>query len=113
MARCGTEFSLPASLSAEAPIPAVFSVTAKDMTNYGLDAEPATRVDWQGGRWTAYENTTGANSENGGTDCNFVAYVANDPGAAPPVGDETCRTATTPLPPPLATLDSSRYPDGA
>jgi hypothetical protein len=95
-----TEFSLPASLSAEAPIAAVFSIAAKDMTNYGLDADPSTRVDWQSGRWTGYENTTGTNSENGGTDCNFVIFVANDPGSAPPSGDESCRTAAAPPQPP-------------
>ncbi|UCC13616.1 MAG: hypothetical protein JSW21_09550 [Gammaproteobacteria bacterium] len=95
-----TEFTVPASLPAEGPIAGVFSISARDMTDYGLDADPSSEVDWQGGRWTGYENTVGANSETGGTDCNFVAFVAADPGATPPAGDETCRIAASPPPVP-------------
>lgn len=97
------EFEIPTTLPVTEPIAAGISVIARDMTQARLDADPATRTDWDDGHWVGYEDSSGNQTDAGGTDCNFVAFVATDPDAAPPAGDDACRVAAAPPPTPTPT----------
>jgi len=66
-----------------------------------LDGDPASRVDWAGGRWIGYEDEDGNANDVGGRDCKIVVYVASDENATPPASrDVGCSSAQAPAPPP-------------
>jgi hypothetical protein len=94
-----TRFTVPASIPDGVPM--VVAVDAADITRSRLDANPATRVDWNDGHWTGYEDEAGNSTDLGGIDCNFVAYVNTDPSASAPALGSGCRTtvALPPMPP--------------
>jgi hypothetical protein len=96
------QFTIPATLPVTEPIAAGIAVDALDMTQARLDSDPSTRTDWADGHWIGYEDSDGTATDLGGTDCNFVAFVAADPDAAAPSGDDACRTAVA-APPPAPT----------
>lgn len=94
-----TRFTVPTSIPDGVPM--VVAVDAADITRSRLDANPATRVDWNDGHWTGYEDEAGNSTDLGGIDCNFVAYVNTDPSASAPALGSGCRTtvALPPMPP--------------
>jgi hypothetical protein len=94
------DFTLPESIDLDAAAPAVLFLNAFDLAEMGLDADPATAVDWGGGHWTGYEDTAGTAGDTGGGDCSFKPFVAPDAGAAPPDAEATCSAAAPPPPPP-------------
>ena len=47
------------------------TVETVDMVNQSLDANPATVVDWENGRWQNYENSGGSLLDTGGIDRSF------------------------------------------
>jgi len=75
------EFAAPAAWNTGAAVPLVISVDTQDFMEAQLDADPSTPVDWGGGHWTGYEDTTGAAGDSGGADCSFTPYAGT--GAAP------------------------------
>ncbi len=97
-----TEFTLPETIPLSAPLPLVIAVDAVDITGSRLDADPATRVDWSDGHWVGYEDEFGLAGDAGGTDCQFVAFVARDPAASAPARMPGCRTSAAPSPDPPA-----------
>jgi hypothetical protein len=93
-------FSVPAGLPPSGSTSAVLRVSAQDMTESLLDADPGSRVDWSNGHWTGYENTQLVEGDSGGFDCNFVTFVSGDQSPAP-AQDDVCRAlAVTPPPNP-------------
>jgi len=94
------DFSIPAGLSVNGSEPAVLSLSFSDMSDFQIDANPATRVDWQNGGWSGYENEKGIATDSGGIDCQINPFVAMDPEATAPVGDVDCRSAMPAPPPP-------------
>jgi murein tripeptide amidase MpaA len=94
------DFTLPGTISVAASTAAVLFVNVVDLAEMGLDGNPASAVDWGGGAWLRYENTTGAQGDIGGADCSFKPFVASQAGAAPPAAEANCRAATAPPPPP-------------
>ncbi|MGD8964292.1 MAG: M14 family metallopeptidase [Gammaproteobacteria bacterium] len=92
-------FTVPASFSTATPTPMVIAVDTTDITRSRLDADPSTRVAWNNGHWSGYEDETGAAGDQGGTDCHFQSFVAMDAAAAPPAPADGCRTAAAPIPP--------------
>ena len=97
------DFSIPAGLSVNGSEPAVLSLSFSDMSDFQIDANPATRVDWQNGGWSGYENENGIATDRGGIDCQINPFVAMDPEATAPVGDVDCRSAMPAPPPPPQT----------
>jgi len=81
----------------------VLSLSFSDMSDFQIDANPATRVDWQNGGWSGYENENGIATDRGGIDCQINPFVAMDPEATAPVGDVDCRSAMPAPPPPPQT----------
>lgn len=104
-------FSVPASVSISTPM--VIAVDTTDITRSRLDADPGTRVAWNDGHWSGYEDETGAAGDQGGTDCHFQSFVAPDAAATPPVPADGCRTAAAPMPPLPAPDDSGSGGGGA
>ncbi len=103
-------FTVPASLSVSTPTPTpmVIAVDTTDITRSRLDADPGTRVAWDDGHWSGYEDETGAAGDEGGTDCHFQSFVATDTAAASPAPADGCRIASAPTPPaPAPAPDSS------
>ena len=94
------DFSVPAGMNISAATPAVLSLSFADMSDFQLDANPATPVDWQNGGWSDYEDEDGVAADRGGIDCNFKPFIAKDSAAAAPTGDAVCRAATPAPPPP-------------
>lgn len=96
------DFSISAGLSVDGSEPAVLSVSLTDMSDFQIDGNPATPVDWQNGRWSGYENEDGVALDRGGIDCQVKPFVAMDPGAPAPAEKADCRQATSapPSPPP-------------
>src|SRR5690606_8671165 len=43
-------------------------VVTTDMAGLGLDADPATPVDWQDGAWSEWEDAAGSDGDTGGAD---------------------------------------------
>jgi hypothetical protein len=105
------QFAIPATLPVTEPTAAGIAVDALDMTQARLDSDPATRTDWADGHWIGYEDSDGNATDLGGTDCSFVAFVAADPDAAAPAGDDACRVAVAPPAPP-APAPPAPVPDG-
>jgi len=101
------DFSIPAGLSVNGSEPAVLSLSFSDMSDFQIDANPATRVDWQNGGWSGYENENGIATDRGGIDCQINPFVAMDPEATAPVGDVDCRSAMPAPPPPPRPQTSS------
>jgi hypothetical protein len=95
-----TQFTIPATLPIDGPTAAGFAVEARDMTQARLDSKPDTRTDWDNGHWVGYEDSNGNQTDTGGTDCSFVAFVSTDPAAAAPAGEDACRVAAAPPPAP-------------
>ncbi|HEX9708081.1 MAG TPA: M14 family metallopeptidase [Steroidobacteraceae bacterium] len=94
------DFTLPNAVNVTAATSAVLFLTVSDLAQTALDGDPASAVDWGGGAWLRYENTTGAEGDVGGSDCSFKPFIAPTAGAAPPATEADCRSATTPPPPP-------------
>jgi len=94
------DFTLPNAVNVTAATSAVLFLTVSDLAQTALDGDPASAVDWGGGAWLRYENTTGAEGDVGGSDCSFKLFIAPTAGAAPPATEADCRSATTPPPPP-------------
>ncbi len=93
-------FTIPAGMPVNGSTAAVLELSFADMSDFQVDADPATPVDWQNGSWSAYENENGASTDSGGIDCQFNPFIATDPTAvAPPVGAD-CRSMAAPPPPP-------------
>lgn len=97
------DFTIPADLSIDGSEPAVLSLSFADMSDFQIDANPATPVDWQNGGWSGYENEHGVAADSGGADCQIHPFVATDSTATPPFGNIDCRQAT-PTPPPPAPM---------
>ncbi len=100
------EFVTAASNNPDNSITAVLSISAQDMMQAGLDADPGSVVDWQNGSWINYENAVGTAGDVGGTDCNFSLFLkpGSAPDAAAPDTDSDCRakqTSSEPEPPPV------------
>ena len=93
------DFSIPAGLSVAGSEPAVLALSFADMSDFLLDAIPATPVDWHQGGWAGYEDELGVALDRGGTDCQAKPFVAMDPAAMAPAGDVDCRSATPASPP--------------
>lgn len=94
------DFTLPNAVNVTAATAAVLTLDLTDLAQMALDADPASAVDWGGGAWLRYENTTGVQGDSGGADCSFKPFIAPQAGAAPPATDAACRAATPPPPPP-------------
>ncbi len=95
------DFSIPAGMAIGNAASAVLSLSFADMSDFQLDANPETPVDWRNGGWSGYENEDNVAADSGGIDCQFHPFVATDPAAVAPVVEATCRAATPPsLPPP-------------
>jgi hypothetical protein len=94
------DFTLPDSLDPAAATPAVLFLDALDLAEMGLDANPATAVDWGAGHWTGYEDAAGTAGDTGGGDCSFKPFVAPEAGSAPPAAGAACSAAAPPPPPP-------------
>lgn len=97
------DFSVPAGMTVTAATPAVLSLSFADMSDFQLDANPATPVDWQNGAWSGFENENDVAADSGGIDCGFKPFVAMDPAAVAPSGDAVCRSVAAPPPPPPPT----------
>lgn len=93
-------FTLPGEFAVADGVPLVLSVAATDLALAGLDADPATPVDWQGGHWVGYENALGIDGDTGGTDCSLQPYAAATDAVPPPDEDARCAAAIPPPPPP-------------
>jgi hypothetical protein len=52
-------------------------ISAADMTNFRLDARPATVADLLNGAWTRYENSAGNQTDSGGTDSSMSVPVTD------------------------------------
>jgi len=94
------DFSIPAALSVAGSEPAVLALSFPDMSDFLIDANPATPVDWQAGSWAGYEDENGVAGDRGGIDCQIKPFVAMNPEAVAPAGDANCRLASPPPPPP-------------
>ena len=101
------DFSIPAGLEVGGSEPAVLELSFADMSDFLIDANPATPVDWQQGGWVGYEDEDGVALDQGGIDCQIKPFVATDPGAMAPPGDVDCRSASAPPPPPRPPQPSS------
>ena len=94
-------FTVPQGLPAANAVPGVLAVETLDIMMAALDGDPASRVDWAGGRWIGYEDEDGNANDVGGRDCKIVVYVASDENATPPASrDVGCSSAQAPAPPP-------------
>jgi len=100
-------FSIPAGLAVAGSEPAVLEISFADMSDFPIDANPATPVDWRQGSWVGYEDEDGAALDQGGIDCQIKPFVATDPTAVAPPGDVDCRSASAPPPPPPQPPQSS------
>jgi zinc carboxypeptidase len=94
------DFTLPDTVNVTAATSAVLFLNVVDLAQMALDGDPASAVDWGGGAWLRYENTTGAQGDIGGSDCSFKPFVAPQAGVAPPAVEADCRAAAPPPPPP-------------
>ena len=94
------DFSIPAGLTVAGSEPAVLELAFADMSDFLIDANPTTPVDWQQGGWVGYEDEDGVAQDHGGIDCQIKPFVATDPAAIAPAGDVDCRSASAPPPPP-------------
>ena len=90
------DFSIPAGLAASGAEPAVLSLSFADMSDFQIDANPATPVDWQNGGWSGYENEDDISADSGGIDCQIKPFVAMDPMAVAPANGGSCRVAAAP-----------------
>lgn len=94
-------FTVPQDLPAAAAVPGVLVIETLDIVMAALDGDPASRVDWAGGRWIGYEDEDDNANDVGGRDCKIVVYVASDENATPPASrDVGCSSAQAPAPPP-------------
>lgn len=91
-----TEFTLAADSPVLTASLLQLAVTAADLSGQALDSNPATPVDWSGGAWTGYENSTGQAGDTGGTDRNFRL---KDDGSGPFVPVPPTPTPPAPQPP--------------
>jgi len=94
------DFTLSGMVGVTAATPVALFLNVTDLAQMALDGDPASAVDWGGGAWLRYENTTGAQGDSGGADCSFKPFVAPQAGAAPPATAAECRAAAPPPPPP-------------
>ena len=94
------DFSIPAGMAISNAASAVLSLSFADMSDFQLDANPETPVDWQNGGWSGYENEDNVAADSGGIDCQFHPFVATDPAAIAPTAEAMCRAAAPPPPPP-------------
>lgn len=94
------DFSIPGGLSVAGSEPAVLALSFADMSDFLIDADPATPVDWQQGGWAGYEDEDGVAADRGGIDCQIKPFVAMETAATAPAADVNCRSAVTPPPPP-------------
>ncbi len=97
------DFVIPASLVVATSEPAIVSLSFADMSDFQLDANPATPVDWQNGGWSNYENEDEIAADVGGIDCQFKPFIAMDVSAAAPTDDVNCRAFSAAPPPPPPT----------
>lgn len=70
------EFSVPSNLDVPNADALTVSIAAQDFTEQALDANPATVIDWVSGNWNGYENTTGQDSDFGGSDQTLSVVVS-------------------------------------
>ena len=94
------DFTIPAGLTVNGSEPAVLSLSFADMSDFQIDANPSTPVDWLNGGWSGYENENNIAGDVGGIDCQIKPFMAVDPAAAAPSSGALCRVATAPQPPP-------------
>lgn len=93
------DFSIPAALPLNGTEPAVLSLSVADMSDFQIDANPETPVDWQNGGWSGFENENGIAADSGGIDCQLKPFVATDPVATAPAESLECRETVTSPPP--------------
>lgn len=106
------DFSIPAALSVNGSEPAVMQMSFADMSDFQIDANPATSVDWQNGGWSGYENENGVAADTGGIDCQMKPFIAMELTATAPTGDVNCRAVATTPPPAPAPPPPSVSPGG-
>ena len=94
------DFTIPAAMPVTDATAAVLELSFTDMSDFQIDANPTTPVDWQNGSWSGYENEDGVGTDSGGIDCQFKPFVAADAAAAVPSDGAVCRSAAAPPPPP-------------
>jgi hypothetical protein len=56
---------------------AIVRVSTTDMTRFRLDANPATVADLRNGAWVGYENSSGFETDSGGTDMSITLSVTD------------------------------------
>ena len=102
------DFSLPAGLPVSDATPAVFELSFTDMSDFQIDADPATPADWVNGGWTGYEREDGQDVNSGGIDCTIKPFISPDAGAGAPATSANCRSvAVLPPPPPPQPVPTS------
>ena len=69
-------FSLRFRPDAELGEQARIAVNVRDLSAHGLDANPATVVNWGGGHWGNYEDGDNRDGDSGGTDSQFCLRLA-------------------------------------
>lgn len=97
------EFQIPSTLTLTGSEASVLSMSFADMSDFNLDADPETVVDWRNGGWTGFEDQFAATGDVGGIDCNMRPFVAPAEDAVIPADTADCReSVAVVLPPPPA-----------
>lgn len=79
-------FAVPGSIDPGANARLTLHVTAEDLAEQALDADPASAVDWSGGHWVEYETSDGTDADEGGTDATIRIPVSKEAPVAVKLG---------------------------